>query len=108
MELRRGVAKLRLLNGYAQEKFSVNLAKKTQAEVNTSMLANSVLSINGIPTQGREDAVRRLSSSDRGTLLDFMVETQPGPQLSTEIEAHCIKCNTAYPIFLAQGALFRF
>ena len=108
VELRRGEATLRLLNGFAQEKFSVGINKKTQAEVNTNMLANSVTSINGTPTQGREDAVRRLSSKDRATLLDFMVETQPGPQLSTEIEAHCSKCNAAYPIFLAQGALFRF
>jgi hypothetical protein len=108
VELRHGVAKVKLLDGVAQEKFSTALGKKTQAEINSIMLANSVLSINGIPTKGKEDAVRALSSQDRGTIMDFIIETQPGPQLGTEIEAHCSKCDAAYPIVLSPGALFRF
>lgn len=108
VELRNGVAKVKLLDGVAQEKYSTNLGKKTQAEINTIMLANSVLSINGLPTKGKEDAVRALSSQDRGTIMDFVIETQPGPQLGTEIEAHCSKCDAEYPIVLSPGSLFRF
>ena len=108
VELRNGVAKVKLLDGVAQEKYSTNLGKKTQAEINTIMLANSVLSINGLPTKGKEDAVRALSSQDRGTIMDFIVGTQPGPQLGTEIEAHCSKCDAEYPIVLSPGSLFRF
>ena len=108
VELRHGVAKVKLLDGYAQEKFSVNLGKKTQAEINTIMLANSVTEINGISTRGKEDAVRALSSQDRGTIMDFIVETQPGPELGSEIEVHCAKCDAEYPIILAPASLFRF
>ena len=108
VELRHGVAKVKLLDGFAQEKFSTNLGKKTQAEVNTIMLANSVTEINGIKTQGREDAVRALSSQDRGTLMDFIAEKQPGPDLDAEIEAHCSKCNATYPIVLSPASMFRF
>jgi hypothetical protein len=108
VELRHGVAKVKLLDGIAQEKYSTNLGKRTQAEINTIMLANSVLSINGLPTKGKEDAVRALSSQDRGTIMDFIIETQPGPQLGTEIEAHCHKCGALYPIVLSPGSLFRF
>jgi hypothetical protein len=108
VELRNGVAKVKLLDGIAQEKYSTNLGKRTQAEVNTIMLAESVLSINGLPTKGKEDAVRGLGSQDRGTIMDFIIETQPGPQLGTEIEAHCHKCDVSYPIVLTPGSLFRF
>lgn len=107
VELRRGVAKVKLLDGYAQEKSSADLGKKTQAEINTIMLANSVIEVDGIPTRG-EDDVRRLSSQDRGTIMDFIVETQPGPQIGTEIEVHCAKCDAEYPIVLSPPSLFRF
>lgn len=107
VELRNGVAKVKLLDGYAQEKSSADLGKKTQAEINTIMLANSVIEVNGIRTRG-EDDVRRLSSKDRGTIMDFIVETQPGPQIGTEIEVHCAKCDAAYPIVLSPPSLFRF
>lgn len=107
VELRKGVAKVRLLDGFAQEKFSTNIGKKTQAEINTIMLAHSVLSINGIKTKG-EDDVRYLSSQDRGTIMDFIIETQPGPQIGTEIEVHCATCNAFYPIVLSPPSLFRF
>jgi T4 bacteriophage base plate protein len=108
VELRHGVARIKLLDGYAQEKTSEGLAKKTQAEINTIMLANSVTDINGIRTKGREDAVRELSSQDRGTILDYIVDIQPGPQIGTEIEVHCAKCNAMYPIVLSPPSLFRF
>ena len=108
VDLRNGVAKVKLLDGVAQEKYSTNLGKRTQAEINTIMLANSVLSINGLPTKGKEDAVRALSSQDRGTIMDFIIGTQPGPQMGTEIEAQCHKCDAKYPIVLSPGSLFRF
>jgi hypothetical protein len=107
VELRHGVAKLVLLNGFAQEKFSKNLGKKTQAEINTIMLANSVIAINDVRTKG-EDSVRRLGSQDRATLMDFIVEHQPGPQLSEEIIVHCATCNAPFPIILSQASMFRF
>lgn len=52
--LRHGTATVALLNGAAQEAFSEGIGKKTSAEVNTVMLANSVVEINGVSVRGRE------------------------------------------------------
>jgi hypothetical protein len=106
VELRHSVAEVGLLNGFAQEKYSANLSKKTQAEIDTIMLANSVRAINGIPVGGENDA-RRLSAADRQTLMDFIVEHQPGPDLGKEIEVHCATCDAAYPIVLSLPSMFR-
>jgi hypothetical protein len=107
VQLRNGSAKVMLLNGVAQEAFSENIGKKTQAEINTIMLAKSVVEINGNPVRGRDDPVRALSAGDRSTITDFIAERQPGPQFK-EIKVPCATCGTEYPISLGLPSLFRF
>lgn len=102
-----GVAHVQLLTGVAQEAFSENIGRKTQAEINTIMLAKSVLEINGVPTFGQEDEVRRLSAGDRAAVAKFLDEHRPGPQFNA-IDVPCATCGTKYPIFVGMPNLFRF
>lgn len=110
VQLRKGMAKVELLTGYAQEAFSESVSKKvrTQAEVSTLMLARSVVEINGSPTFAQENAVRALSSADRKTLLDFITDIQPGPLMQEPIPVNCATCGKEFPISLGLGNLFRF
>lgn len=106
--LRNGEARVALLNGRTQEAFAGDLFKKTQAEINTIVLAHCVTSINGNPTLNREDDVKRLSAGDRATLGDFLAEHQPGPKLTEPIIVHCATCGEEFPITLGLPAMFRF
>jgi hypothetical protein len=107
--LRRGaIAKIALINGAAQEAFSEGQSKKTQAEINSLILARTLISIDGVPTHGSEETSKRLSLADRDTLIDWIAQNQPGPQLQKEIRVHCATCDAEYPIFLGTLNLFRF
>ena len=106
--LRHGHARVKLLDGRTQEAFAENLLKKTQAEINTIVLAHCVIEINGVPVNGREDDVKRLSAADRATLTDFMAEHQPGPKLAEPVIVNCATCGEEYPITLGLPAMFRF
>jgi len=109
VELQNGhSAKLVLLDGRAQEAITAGFEKRTNAEINSIMLSKSVIAIDGTPTNGKEDSVRRLSIRDRATLVDFVVEHQPGPEISKEMDVHCSKCGAAYPISLGLPSIFRF
>lgn len=105
--LKHGEAKVQLLNGLAQERFSEDMGKKTQAETNTIMLSRSVVEINGVQVRNGEDPVRALSSGDRSKILEFLGEHQPGPQMN-EIPVNCATCNEEYPILVGLPSLFRF
>jgi hypothetical protein len=107
VSLRNGTAKMCLLNGRAQESFSDTISKKSSAAIVTLMLSKTVVEINGVPTMGREDPIRALSSRDRVTLRDFMNDHQPGPRFN-EIPVNCATCGAEYPISLNIGNLFRF
>ena len=100
-------ATVRLLTGAAQEAFSGDVVKKTQAEITTVMLAKSVVAINGKPVMGRTEDVLMLSAADRQTITDFIAEHQPGPQLNKEIPVACSVCGEEYPILLGLPNLFR-
>lgn len=106
--LRKGYAKVTLLDGAAQEAFSKNFEKRTGPELNTIMLSKSVIDINGQPTYGQEEHVRALSTADRATLVEFISEHQPGPELGNEILVPCATCGTEYPILLGIAQFFRF
>ena len=106
--LRNGEAKVCILNGRTQEAFAENLLRKTQAEINTIVLAHCVISINGVPVNGREEDVKRLSAADRATLADFMADHQPGPNLSEPVTVNCATCGEEYPITLGLPNMFRF
>lgn len=106
VELRHGTAKVRLVNGTVQEAFSAALSKKTPAEINTLMLSKSVVEINGQPVLSPEQ-VKALSKMDRETLIDFIAEHQPGPDMR-DISVPCATCREEMMISLTLGNLFRF
>jgi hypothetical protein len=110
LDISRGKVKISLLTGFSQEAFSDNISKKvrTQAELNTLMLAKSVTEINGVPTYGDEDSVRALTSGDRAKILDFVADIQPGPQLQNPVPVNCATCGKEFPIPLGLGSMFRF
>ncbi len=109
VKLRKGGnARVRLLTGEAQEAYSGDIGKKTQAEITTVMLAKSVVAVNGKPVGGRTEDVQWLSAADRQTISDFISEHQPGPQLNKEIPVACATCGEEYPILLGIPNLFRF
>lgn len=109
VQTRHGNVTIKMLNGRDQELYLGGvMSKKTSAELNTIILAKSVLDINGNPTFGKEEAVRALPSGDREKVVEFINEHQPGPALGKEIPVYCATCNAQYPIFLGLGNLFRF
>lgn len=101
-----GFATIKLLDGKTQEAFSENVGKKTQAQINTILLANTVIAVNGIPTAGREDPVKMLGMADRAKILKYLEEHQPGPQFG-DIPVNCATCGEEYPITLGLPSLFR-
>jgi hypothetical protein len=103
-----GTALVALLTGVAQEAVAADFVKKTTAEINTVMLAKSVVAINGKPVMGRNEDVQMLSAADRGTITDFIAEHQPGPQLNKEIPVPCAVCGNEFRILLGLPNLFRF
>jgi hypothetical protein len=107
VKLKHGEAQITLMNGWMQENFGDAFVKKTKAEMDTRILQKCVVEINGIKVLENDDAVKRLSSADRATLIDAITEHQPGPQLG-EIEVPCATCGAEYPISLGLGNLFRF
>lgn len=105
--LRRGVALVKLLDGADQEAYSENFARKTQAEIDTVMIAKSLLEIDHVALFGDEMMVRALPAVDRATLVDFIAAHQPGPK-TNEIRVNCATCAQEYPILIGLGNLFRF
>jgi hypothetical protein len=105
-----GSVQVALLTGHSQEAFSDGIGKKvkTQAEINTLMLAKSVTEINGVRTYGDENSVRALTSGDRAKILDFVADIQPGPQLQKPVLINCATCGKEYPIPLGLASMFRF
>ena len=104
--LKNGEAVITLLNGFAQEAFSDGIGRLNPAQLQTSLLAHSVVSINGERTLFKDGPVRALSAADRTTLAEFISEHQPGPQLNN-IPINCATCGKEYPISLGIPALFR-
>jgi hypothetical protein len=76
----------------------------TEPERNTVLLATCVRSINGRPILGQQD-MRAMGSADRKTLLDYLMNNQPGPMLG-EVVAECPKCNQESTITLSMAAMF--
>jgi len=107
VELRHGrIAEVGLLTGLAQEAWSENMMRRTSAELNTIMLAKSVIKVDGVLAYGREEIVQSMPSGDRAILVDFLNAHQPGPKFQ-EIPVNCATCGEEYPISLGLPSLFR-
>ena len=105
--LRHGkTAKVTLLTGAAQEAYSDDIGRKTEAEVTTLMLAKSVTEIDGRRLRGNPEDVRALPAADRATLADFIASHRCGPQFEA-VNVPCATCGEEYPISLGLSNLFR-
>lgn len=79
---------------------------KTQSELNTILLAECLLSVDGNPSTGLETA-RSLSVSDRTKILGEIMDKNPGPKLG-EVTSNCPSCGEQSFTPLSIADLFRF
>lgn len=101
------VAIVKLIDGSAQKAvYTPDTVKKTTAELNTLLLRECVLEIDGRPVRGLGPVREDLSANDRKTLLKFLVENQPGPQYG-EVTQECIECQEKFPLVLNVLTMFR-
>jgi len=87
------------------QKAIVESTNKTSAELDTILLKNCVLEINGSTVVSAE-AVRNLSMLDRRTILKEISDRNPGPQLGT-LKKECQSCGQEVPLPLSLADLFR-
>jgi len=87
------------------QKAIVESVNKTSAELDTILLKQCIISINGQDLLDPE-AVRRLSIQDRRTVLKAITDRNPGPQLG-DMKKECQSCGTEVPLPLSLADLFR-
>lgn len=87
------------------QKAIVESANKTSAELDTIMLKNCVLEVNGMTVVGPE-VVRNLGMLDRRTILKEIADRNPGPQLGA-LKKECQSCGQEVPLPLSLADLFR-
>lgn len=87
------------------QKAIVESTNKTSAELDTILLKQCIISINGNDLLDPE-AVRRLSIQDRRAVLKEITDRNPGPQLG-EMKKACHSCGSEVPIPLSLADLFR-
>jgi hypothetical protein len=104
VDVKAGPVILTLPTGDVQKKLMDNI-DKTTAELNTILLSECVLSINGKPSTGAT-AVLRLGMGDREKLVEEILAHNPGPRLG-EVTKACEACGEAVPTPLSLMALFR-
>lgn len=99
------VAQVTLPTGADQAEAVEKFNKTNLAERNSQVLARCLKSIDGVPVRG--DAVaKKLGMKDRRTLVDFVVNTQPGPQYQ-EVSQECPNCALSFPLVLDLDTMFR-
>lgn len=104
VELRKGVATVRLATG-AEQRHVLSLENKTVSELNTELFAKCVISINEERVNGRVDIVKKLSMADRQTVLDWLIDNQPGPQYD-QVKHACVVCGKETPLSLTAADMF--
>ena len=101
---KKGVAKVTLPTGFTQKKIMEN-NDKTSAELNTLILSSCLLSIDGKPSAGAS-TVLSLGMADRQTIIDSILERNPGPRLG-EVKKDCEACGESIELPLGLLDLFR-
>lgn len=99
-----GPVKVKLPTGFTQ-KALVNSTNKTAPELDTIVLKDCVLEINGNPVLN-SSSVLNLSVMDRRAILNAISDRNPGPQLS-EIKKDCPTCGSEVPLPLTLADLFQ-
>lgn len=87
------------------QKAIVESTNRTSAELDTIMLKNCVISINGQDVIN-PDVVKNLGMLDRRTILKEIADRNPGPQLG-ELKKECQSCGQEVPLPLSLADLFR-
>jgi len=90
--------------GEVQKKL-VDSTNKTSAELDSILLANSVIEINGLPIMDPAQ-VKTLGMQDRRAILKELTEKNPGPDLAG-VKKACVSCGQEVPIPLTLADLFR-
>lgn len=104
VETKKGYVTVTLPTGSTQRKLLEN-ADKTSAEINTLLLTDCVLSVNGEPSVGAY-TVLSLGIGDRSKLVEEILARNPGPRLG-EVSKTCKACGEAIAIPLSLVDLFR-
>lgn len=99
-------AVLRLVDGKAQKLvYTPENMKRTEAELNTLLLTELLVSLDGKPVRGA-GPVLEMSTRDRRHLLNWLVEHQPGPQYQ-DVKQECAECAREFPLVMTLRDMFR-
>lgn len=104
LNLKVGAVKVTLPTGHTQNKL-VNAPNKNNAELDTLLLSNCVLEINGASILGQAP-IRNLGIQDRRTILEEIAKRNPGPLLN-EVKKACNTCGQEVDLPLTLADLFR-
>lgn len=104
--LRKGrSAEVNLIDGFTQRTvYTAENAERSPAELNTLLLQQCVQTIDGehiLPAH-----VRQMSSADRAQILQFLTDSQPGPQWE-EVKQSCPRCDREFPLVIDVMMMFR-
>jgi hypothetical protein len=100
-----GDVRVQLPTGITQKEL-INNADKTTAELNTILLENTVLEINGSPVYSKAQ-VQNLGVVDRKKIIEEISERVPGPQFE-DVTITCPDCEGEVTVSINLGSLFRF
>ena len=87
------------------QKDLINNPDKTGAELTTSLLRGTLLSINGTPVYS-DAQVQNLSISDRRLIVDELNKRLPGPQFEV-LKTVCPDCESEVSVPVTLDSLFR-
>ena len=104
VEIRNGNAVVTLPNGRTQSAL-MDAANKTGAELTTIILENCLLGINGKGSLGAS-TVLKLGIADRETLVEAILENNPGPDLGA-VTKTCEACGESNETPISLVGLFR-
>jgi len=104
MSEKKGTIVVQLPTGQVQKKLIENF-DKTNAEINTILLAGCLKSINGEPALGATTALT-LGMIDRENIIAEILDRNPGPRLG-EVKTTCEACGEEIPMPLSLADLFR-
>lgn len=99
-----GEVRVAMPNGKTQKKLIDN-SDKTIAELDSILLKDCVVQINGLPIMDMKQ-VLNLSIKDRRAIIKKIGEMAPGPQLG-DIKKSCDACGQEVPLPLTVADLFR-
>ena len=97
VETSKGTIRLRLPNG--QDSIETSKSSKTDAEINTAMIAQCAVWADGDRPESPMGWARGLRMADRKKLVDALLEVEIGPHLE-EVETQCASCGKDMPILL--------